>query len=135
MNLPAEASAHLPPDASPLRNIVLASQSYTGSGGPRRDEAPTWDDQAQVLKLHHSEEDRQKGIRNFLNHTRWQTKEGGQGKAWISWLELFAWYILHSPKPERPRGNALLEKKGNLQKEIAEFKKDIQAGNHFLLQY
>ena len=44
----------------------------------------------------------------------------------MTWLELYAWFVLHSPKPERVRGKQLLEKKGTLQKEITELKKDLR---------
>ena len=63
-----------------------------------------------------------KSIRKALSYTCWRTEPEGTGKAGISWLELFIWFKLHSPRSQRVTGKALLIPKPPLQKELAKFK-------------
>ena len=58
-------------------------------------------------------------------------QEEDKGKAGISWLEHYTWFLLHSPTPDRQKGKALLSKRPNLKKEIAAFKREIKFVNTF----
>ena len=62
------------------------------------------------------EYDESRKVINFLTHTRWTSQQLPQGG--ITWLELYIWCRMHSPKqPEAP-----LQGKVPLQKEMAIFK-------------
>ena len=61
-------------------------------------------------------------VRKFLTHTRWQEQKDPEGRAGITWIELYAWYNLHAAKEERQKGTEILKAKPSLQKELAAFK-------------
>ena len=71
-----------------------------------------------ALSKDEHQHDEMKSIRNFLAHTRWHHVSEHEDKSGITWLELFLWYRMHSPRPMRKKGGELLEPKPTLQKEI-----------------